>query len=424
MVRKMTPADARVQGIEVIYQEFNLIECLSVAENVCFGSKYGKLVNYREMRRISDEVFAKFGIEIDSRTPVYRLPSSKQQMVEIAKAITKDVKILIMDEPTAPLSVTEVEKLFTIVRQLKKQGVTVIYISHRLEEIFELTDKVTVLRDGKYITTINTGETNAKELIHYMVGRELVEKFPERKNPSGEVMLKVKNFSGSGDHDISFELRQGEILGIGGLVGAGRTELVRLLYGADKKDSGVMYINNKKVKIGAPSQAIRNSIGFIPEDRKTQGCLLAHSVKFNMTLSIIRKISHFMVINRKTELKIINKYIERLDIKTPGVNQIVRNLSGGNQQKVVVAKALATNCDILIFDEPTRGIDIGAKTEMYELISQLAGEGHAILLITSEMKELLGLSDRILVMYQGRIAGEILKKDFSQDRVLELASGI
>lgn len=421
--QEVTPQKAKEYGVEVIYQEFNLVGCLTVAENICFGERHGKFVDHKHMREVAKEAFELFDVDIDPRTTVYELPSSKQQIVEISRAIFRKAKILIMDEPSAPLSVAEVEKMFKVVKKLKEQGVSIIYISHRMEELFEISDKVTIMRDGKYITTVNTKETNRQELVNFMVGRELKESFPEKKKPENNVMLKAENISGNGALNISFGVRKGEILGLGGLVGAGRTELVRLIYGADKMESGQVYIEGKPVKITSPAKGIEAGIGMIPEDRKRHGCLLTRSIRLNTTLSCIRDISKLGFIDQKREKDIAQDYITSMKTKTPNMEQLVGNLSGGNQQKVVIAKTLASKCKVIIFDEPTRGIDVGAKQEIYKLIVKLAEEGNAIIMISSEMEELIGLSDRILVLHEGRISGELSKEEFSQARILDLASG-
>lgn len=421
--QEMSPHKAKEYGVEVIYQEFNLIGCLTVAENICFGERYGRFVNHKHMRDLAEEAFRLFDVDIDPGQAVYELPSSKQQIVEISRAIFRKAKILIMDEPSAPLSVAEVEKMFRVVKGLKAHGVSIIYISHRMEELFEISDKVTIMRDGEYITTVNTKETNRQELVNYMVGRELKETFPVKKAPADEVMLKVEHLSGALNEDISLSVRQGEILGLGGLVGAGRTELVRLIYGADKRSSGDIYVNGKPANIMSPATGIKAGIGMIPEDRKRHGCLLTRSIRVNTTLSCIRDISKGGVIDRKKEKELTEYYSNSMKLKTPGMEQLVGNLSGGNQQKVVIAKTLAANCEVIIFDEPTRGIDVGAKQEIYKLIVSLAEDGKAIIMISSEMEELIGLSDRILVLHEGKISGELKKEEFSQARILDLASG-
>jgi ribose transport system ATP-binding protein len=422
---KMTPHLSRSLGIEVIYQEFNLIPTMSVAENIFLGDRTGKspLVDFRTMKSKAREIFKLFNVNIDPDVFVQDLSPAQQQIVEIAKAVSKNVKILIMDEPSAPLSVSEVEHMFEIIRHLKQKGVTVIYISHRLEEVFRISDRVTVMRDGRYVATRLTKDTNRKELISLMVGRELKESYPSRSNPPGEIALEVKNLSGNGDRDISFAVRKGEILGISGLVGAGRTELAMLLFGAAPIEGGEMWVEGKPVQIQSPQDAIQRGIGLLTEDRKGKGLFLEMGVGWNISFPIIRRLSKYGVVDTRTETEIAEKYKQRINIKTPSLLQRVINLSGGNQQKVVLAKSLAAESDILIFDEPTRGIDVGAKQEIYNLMCELANTGIAILMISSDMEELLGMSDRIIVLSEGRLAGEVKREQFSQDYILDLASG-
>jgi ribose transport system ATP-binding protein len=423
--QQMTPHFSRSMGIEVIYQEFNLVPTLSTAENIFIGDKVGDgpLVNYRAMDRKAREIFELFKADIDPKALVRELSPAKKQIVEIAKAVSKNVKILIMDEPSAPLSVSEVEHMFEVVNQLKQSGVTVIYISHRLEEVFRISDRVSVLRDGEYVATKLTRDTNRKELINLMVGRELKETYPPRANPPGEIALEVKNLTGNGDYDISFSVRKGEILGISGLVGAGRTELAMLLFGAAPIERGEIWVNGELVRMRSPRDAIQQRIGLLTEDRKGKGLFLEMGVGWNISFPIVRRLSKYGVVDTKTEKEITEQYRQRIDIKTPSMEQRVINLSGGNQQKVVLAKALAAESEILIFDEPTRGIDVGAKQEIYHLMCELADNGNAILMISSDMQELLGMSDRIVVLSEGRLAGEVQKEQFSQDYILDLASG-
>lgn len=418
----VTPKISREHGIEVVYQELNLIESLTVAENVCFGKKYGKMVNFKILNQITENIFKEMGVQLDPQKYVFALSTAQQQLVEIAKSISKDVKILVLDEPTAPLTNNEVDVLFQIIEKLKQKNVSIIYISHRLDEIFRIADRVTVMRDGEFRKTMDVAATNRQELIRYMVGRELKETYPARRNITNEVMLEVDSVNGMGDKDITLHVNKGEIVGLAGLVGAGRTELARMLIGADKMVSGIVKIDGKEVLCKSPKHAIKNGIGLIPEDRKRQGALLNFGIDWNISLAHLPSISKYIFVQNKKIKEEAENYIKILKIKTPFVNQLVRNLSGGNQQKVVLAKMLATNSSVLIFDEPTRGIDVGAKNEIYQLMTQLADEGKAILMISSDMEELLGMSDRIYTLAEGKLTGELLKEDFSQVRVLELMS--
>jgi ribose transport system ATP-binding protein len=422
---KMTPALSRGLGIEVIYQEFNLVPTLSCAENIylCEKSANSVLFSAKDIEKKAAKVLDQFDVNINPKSLVQDLSIADKQIIEIAKAVSKDVKILIMDEPSAPLSVTEVEIMFKIVNQLKQNGVTVIYISHRLEEVFLISDRVSVLRDGCFIATKLTSDTNRQELINLMVGRELKESYPQRKNPPGEVALEIKNLTGNGDRNISFIARKGEILGISGLVGAGRTELAMLLYGAAHVEKGEILINGNPVKFNSPLDAIKHKVGLLTEDRKGQGLFLEMAVKWNIVFPIIKQISRHTIVDTKKEDAIAGHFKERINIKTPSLLKKVINLSGGNQQKVVLAKSLAAESDILIFDEPTRGIDVGAKQEIYHLMTELADNGIAILMISSDMEELLGMSDRIIVLCEGELAGEVQKEQFNQNYILDLASG-
>ncbi len=420
---KMTPERSRGFGIEAIYQEYNLVNALTAAENICLGKKYGKLVNFKKMNQVAKDIFNRFNIEINPATPVYQLTSARMQIVEIAKAISKDAKILIMDEPTAPLTVAEVGILLDIVRTLKAEGVTIIYISHRLEEIFEICDRVSVFRDGKYITTKDVADTTRPELIKLMVGREMTETYPQRETAPGEVALEIKHLSGNGVKDISLKVHKGEILGIGGLVGAGRSEIMRVAYGVEKTQAGKIFVNGEQVHIKSPKDALKHGIGFLSEDRKREGVFLAFSIRWNTVISCLRKVSGKICVSKKKEKEVSDTYFKRLRTKAPNDTYLVMNLSGGNQQKVVISKVLAADAEIIIMDEPTRGIDVGAKHEIYELMNELCAEGKAIIMISSDMEELLGMSDRIAVLYEHRYMGEIEKKDFSQELVLHLGSG-
>lgn len=421
---KLTPPQARDLGIEVIYQEFSLVESLSVAKNVFLGSERGFITNLKDLKIQSVAIFKEMGVDINPSTIVRSLSPAKKQLVEIAKAISRKAKILIMDEPSAPLSASEVETMFEIISRLKKSGVTVIYISHRIEELFRISDRVTVMRDGKYVDTLITSKTNRKELINLEVGRELKEYYPQRSGELADIALEVKHLSGNGDEDISFNVKKGEILGVAGLVGSGRTEMANVIYGSARKNSGEIWVNGKKVDINSPDKAIQCGIGLIPEDRKNHGCILNANILFNVSLSVFNKYSRWYGLEIKKLNKISKFYAQKLAIRTPSLLQQVRNLSGGNQQKVVLAKTLAADTNILIFDEPTRGIDVGAKQEIYNLMIDLVNQGKAIIMISSEMEELLGMSDRLIVLSEGKFMGDIPKEKFDQRYVIELASGI
>ena len=422
---RMTPKLAKDLGIEVIYQEFTLVPGISAAENVFLGDKTkpGAFCDIKDREARAKKIFDDLRVDIDVSRQVKTMSPAHQQLVEIAKAVSRNVKILIMDEPTAPLTVSEVETLFRIVRELKAKGVTIIFISHRLEELFELADRVTVMRDGCYVGTENIKDIDRQKLITMMAGRELKESYPSRISRIGEEALRVEHLTGNGDHDISFTLHRGEILGFAGLVGAGRTELMRVIYGADPIESGKIFVNGKETNIRTSQQAIRHGIGYIPEDRKAHGAFLRMSIKWNVVVNNLRGISKGPFVDEKLENQIAEDYEEKFQIKTPSLEQRVENLSGGNQQKVVIAKTLAANSEIIIFDEPTRGIDVGAKQEIYKLMNQLAGEGKAIIMVSSDMPELLGMSDRIITIYEGRKTGELAKSEFDQNYILDLASG-
>lgn len=422
---QITPSLARSLGIEVIYQEFNLMPSLSVAENIFMG-KYPKkhgIIDYREMERRTNEIFASMGVHIDPWTTVSDLSMAYMQLVEIAKALAKDVRILIMDEPTAPLTANEVEILFELMNRLHEKGVTIIYISHRLNEIFRVSQRLTVIRDGKKIGTFDTADMTRESLIRHMVGRELNETFPQNTARTDEVSLRVENLSGNGVENISFDLHKGEILGFGGLVGAGRTEIMRVLFGADACSGGSAWLDGKKLTFRSPKDSINNGVALIPEDRKRQGVVLNLPISENIILPNLKMVTKHSVINRRKESRLVNEQVDALRIITPSVQQLVGNLSGGNQQKVVLAKWILSNSKVLIFDEPTRGIDVGAKHEIYKLMCELCRQGASIIMISSDMEELLGMSDRIIVLCEGRQEGILEKHEFSQEAVLALASG-
>jgi ribose transport system ATP-binding protein len=425
--QKLDPIWSLENGIAAIYQEFNLVPYLSVAENIYFGKEIAKsgFVDKKSMNAEVQKSLDEIGINIKPSTLVADLGVAYQQIVEIVKAVTSKSRILIMDEPTAPLTKAETQVLYKIIDKLKKDNVTIIFISHRMEEMFEICDRVTVMRDGQYVVTKDIKDITRKQLISYMVGRELGEDYPKRNKPVGETIMEIKGYTNNKINDVSFELHKGEILGFGGLVGAGRTEVMQAIFGADRIEAGEITLNGKVLKIKDPGSALDQGIGLIPEDRKNQGVLLGLSVKENVSFSSLKQAMVGPFVDRKKDTKIADEYCKKLRIKTPNINQLVKNLSGGNQQKVVLAKMLATQCDVIIFDEPTRGIDVGAKQEIYMLMRRLADEeGKSIIMVSSEMPELIGMSDRILVMRFGRIVGELKKGEFSQESILEYASGL
>lgn len=422
----MTPQTSEQNGIGVIYQEFNLVGDLSVAENIFLGRaiRKGMVIDLKAMERESKKILDSLNIKINPKTLVKTLSVGYQQMVEIAKAVSQNAKLLIMDEPSAPLTSAEVEAMFAIVDKLKAGGVSIIYISHRLDEIFRLADRITILRDGQYVTTLNTDETNKDELVKYMVGRQLTEVYPKRDEicVKDEVIFEAVNVSGNGDKNISFKIHRGEVLGLGGLVGAGRTEFAELMFGMRQKTAGKFIFKGKEISPKTPKDAIELGIGLVPEDRKKEGALLGMSIRCNINMPIYQRISKGTVINEKKEEEIAQTYRKEISIKTPTLDQLVKNLSGGNQQKVILAKWLAADSELLIFDEPTRGIDVGAKQEIYTLINHLVEQGKTVLMISSEMEELMGMSDRILILAEGNMTGELNKSEFDQERIMQLAS--
>ena len=425
---RMSPQLAAENGVAVIYQEFNNVGELSAAENLFLGRpiRKGMIIDRAAMEREAQKAFDQLHIKINPKELVKNLTVGYQQMIEIAKASQQNAQVLIMDEPSAPLTSNEVENMFKVVELLRKKGVSIIYISHRLEEIFRLSDRIEVIRDGEYVTTLITPEATVDELIKLMVGRELTQKYPPRKScvNKDKVVLELKNVTGNGDKDISLKLHAGEVLGLGGLVGAGRTELAEIIFGSKPKESGTIIFNGKEINPQSPREAIDLGIALVPEDRKRHGALLGISIKNNINMPIYERISKLSVINSKKEKEIAQKYREEIQIKCPTLNQLVKNLSGGNQQKVILGKWLAADCELIIFDEPTRGIDVGAKYEIYKLINELVESGRSVLMISSEMEELMGMSDRIIVLAENRTTGELQKDEFDSDKIMQYASGI
>ena len=423
-----SPHHAQQLGISMIYQEFNLSPFLSVAENIFLGRepRLGKtpFINWSTMYRDAREILGRVRTDLDVRKPVNECSVAQQQIVEIAKALSFSSKVIVMDEPSATLTDHELKALFDLIRGLKKDGIGMIYISHRLEEIFEIGDRVTVMRDGQYIGTKEVSEVHREDLIHMMVGRELKDEYPKEGCARGEEVLLVEGLGIDGAfQDVSFSLHKGEIMGLTGLVGAGRTEVARAIFGADKLHAGQIFLDGRPITVTSPQDAIRQGIGLLTEDRKTQGLVLGMSVRENTTLANLKDLVRFLFVDRGREREVTLKYVDDLRIKTPTIEQTAQNLSGGNQQKVVLAKWLFTGCRVLIFDEPTRGIDVGAKVEIYKLMNELVRNGVCILMISSELPEVLGMCDRILVMHEGRLAGELPRADADQERLMRLATG-
>lgn len=424
-VEIQNPKHAETLGISIIYQELNLIPHLTVAENIFLGRHKMKNKFHIDWKRIHDEagkLLRDLEVDLDPQTKVGTLGIARQQMVEVAKALSLSAKIIIMDEPTAPLTDRETDNLFKMVRKLKANGVTVIYISHRLEEIIALCDQATIMRDGKTIIKVSVHETSIDEIIRYMVGRELKEKFPRVTKSIGEEVFSVTGLTSEKIRDVSFSVKEGEILGFGGLVGSGRTETARAIFGLDKKLSGTVRIRDKQLEIKTPKDAISAGIGFVTEDRKAEGLVLSMNVRENVSLASLKQLSQGIQLMLRKERDIAEDYVDKLNIKTPTIEQLSRNLSGGNQQKVVLAKWLMSKSDVLIFDEPTRGIDVGAKIEVYNIINTLAKAGRAIIVISSEIPELLGICDRILVMARGKKTGELSINEATQEKIMTLAT--
>ena len=421
------PKDAQEAGIVIVHQELNMMNHLTVAQNIFIGREAmsGKLINDKKMNEEAEKLFDKLNIKIDPTEKMGNLTVGKQQMCEIAKAISHDAKVIVFDEPSAALTEDEIEELFKIIRDLRKKQLGIVYISHRMYEIKVITDRVTVMRDGGYVGTLITKECTKDDIINMMVGRVIYEDPKTQSNVPADapVVLKVEHLNaGKMVRDVSFELHKGEILGFSGLMGAGRTETARALFGADPMDSGDIYVNGQKVTIKSPMDAVKCGIGYLSEDRKRYGIVVQKSVAENSTMVDLDNYVNGIFINKKKENDVALKYVKSLKTKTPSVDQLVVNLSGGNQQKVVIAKWLIRNCDILIFDEPTRGIDVGAKSEIYHLMNELAAQGKSIIMISSEMTEILRMSDRIVVMCEGRKTGELDIAEATQENIMHAAT--
>jgi ribose transport system ATP-binding protein len=423
----LTPQSAQALGIGIIHQELNLCPHLTAAENIFLNREFttAGILNAKRQNQEAKKYLEALNLDIDPAMPVSKLPVSKQQMVEICKTLSMSAKIIIMDEPTSALTEKEIEDLFKVIAILKKEGRGIIYISHRLEELSRIVDRVTVLRDGRYVKTLNFAETNLPEIISLMVGRTLNEKFPRIEVPRGEKVLEVKNLSspyGVGVKNVSFNLYKGEILAFAGLMGAGRTELVRAISGADRMSGGKVFLNGRPVRVRAPGDAIRQGLFCAPEDRKRDGLCVKMTLAENITLPSLDIVTKLGIISRKLEIKKSREMVKNLKIKAAGVEQYVRNLSGGNQQKVVVGKWLMRDAQVVIFDEPTRGIDVASKIEIYNIINDLKRNGIGVMFVSSELPEVLGMSDRILVMCNGRITAELRARDTNQEEILHYAT--
>ena len=419
--------EAQDAGIVIVHQELNMLGHLTVAQNIFIGREFKKgiKIDDKKMNEEAKKLFDRLHIDIDPTETMANLTVGKQQMCEIAKAISHEAKVIIFDEPSAALTEAEIEELFKIIRDLREQNLGIVYISHRMDEIKVITDRVTVMRDGTYVGTLITNECTKDDIINMMVGRVIYEdpKTASTVPEDAPVVLKVEHLNaGRMVQDVSFELRKGEILGFSGLMGAGRTETARAIFGADPKESGDIYINGEKVTINNPQDAVKCGIGYLSEDRKRYGIVVQKTVAENSTMACLQNYMSGIFINKKAEKKVAQEYVDSLATKTPSVDQLVVNLSGGNQQKVVIAKWLINDCDILIFDEPTRGIDVGAKNEIYKLMNKLASEGKSIIMISSEMTEILRMSDRIVVMCEGRKTGEVKIEEATQEVIMNMAT--
>lgn len=419
--------DSQESGIAIIHQELNLIQHMNITENIFLGreltNSFGK-IDWALMHEEARSILSLLNVEDSEKTLIKDLTIGKMQMVEIAKALSQNAKLIVMDEPTDALTDKETESLFKVIKELTSEGKSIIYISHRLKEIPAICDDITILRDGKFISEAEVKDIDENYIIEKMVGRTLSEQFPNVSVTPGAEVLRVENLYGKYVKNSSFTLKQGEILGIAGLMGAGRSELVKTIYGYYKKFSGKVFIEGKEVFIDSPESGVNHGIAYVSEDRKGDGLVLGLSVKENMTLSSLKFFSSRLGLNKNAENKSVDEYIRKFGVKTPSPNQIIKNLSGGNQQKVAIAKALLTNPKILILDEPTRGVDVGAKKEIYDVINELKKKGLSIIMISSEMPEVMGLSDRIMVIHEHKISGTLSKDEFTQEKIMRYAVGV
>ncbi|MGM0896734.1 MAG: sugar ABC transporter ATP-binding protein [Bacillota bacterium] len=423
-----SPKQAEAEGIAVIHQELNILPHLSIADNLFLGREetVGRtgILKTKDMERKTKKILGDLGLDIDPSLPASTLSVGQQQLVEIGKALSMDAEMIIMDEPTAALTDREIETLFVTIRDLQKRGVSFVYISHRMEEIFSLCDRITILRDGEFVGERKISETSFEEIVQLMVGRELGDRFPERSSTIGDVKLSVKGLSRKDCfEDISFDIHKGEIVSIAGLMGAGRTEVAQSLFGYKKADSGTVELDGKPAKIDNPQKAKELGIGYVTEDRKSEGLIVDFTVEENISMANFESISKKGLLSKDKERSLYDRMVKRLGIRTSGPDQAVKSLSGGNQQKVVIAKWLGIEPDVLILDEPTRGVDVGAKKEIYSIINELAARGVAILMISSELPEVIGMADRVLVMHEGKLTADLPKQKMTQETIMHYATG-
>ncbi len=426
-VRIASTSEGLSYGISCVYQELSIAPQLDVAQNLYIGNlpMKGPFIDHKKLYHDAQEILTLLNMTVSPKTPAGELSVGQQQMIEIGRALTRNARCIIMDEPTSSLSEAETETLFKIVDILQKRGIAIVYISHKLDEVMRLSDRITVIRDGQNIITLNTSDTTQDILITNMIGRPLDKQYPEKAGrQQGDIVLEVENLSGGRFQDISFQVRQGEVLGFFGLVGAGRSEIMRALFGADKASSGAVTINGKRVKVGSPADAISKGIGFCTEDRKREGLMLRLSILLNATIVKLPQLAKLGVINRKAQMEDAEKYVTALRTKTPSINQLAGNLSGGNQQKVVLAKWLTMEPEVLILDEPTRGIDVGSKAEIYDIINDLAKSGMAIIVVSSEIEEIFGVCDSVITIFEGRKTAQLpITPELTREKVLACALG-
>lgn len=425
---QVTPITAIKNGISVIYQELNNVDQITVAENIFLGNlpRKGvlKRLDYEKLRKDAQSLLDEVGLKVDPFTPLEQLSIAQKQLVEIAKALSKEIKILVMDEPTAALNNQEIEIMFRLIRNLISRGIGILYISHRMEEIFQMSDRVMVMRDGKGIATMPIAEVDSQKIISLMVGREIKDLYPQKCKSGSKTCFSVEGLETERLHNISFEVKEGEILGLFGLMGCGRTDIARAIFGADPRKSGKMRLAGKEIAPMSPFLAKKEGIAYIPADRKMDGLMLIHSVSRNMTISVLEKIKRNHLLNKKVEKDLVDGWIDRLAIKTPSADTIINSLSGGNQQKVVLAKWLSIEPKLLILNEPTRGIDVGSKSEIYCLMNELCQQGIGIIMISSDLPEVMGISDRMVIICDGKAGGTMEKEEFTQDAIMAKAIGL